>query len=73
MQGKGIHFRRCHVCGEVNSRLGEHIERCRHCNKPIAPFYFFDEHQVEVYSENRERPSHENGERSPILGLTAIW
>ena len=35
------HFRRCHVCGAVNEKAQEEVTRCKSCDKPLAPFFYF--------------------------------
>lgn len=69
-----VHLRRCHICGGVNEREGDAIDRCQHCHKPMAPFFFFDDRVVAVYSENEPRPSVPRvGERRALIGFTVIW
>ena len=72
---KTVHIRRCHVCGDVSERVGASVDRCEHCGKPIAPFYFFDDFLVPSYSDYGTRPDEEEtvGERLPVRGFTAIW
>ena len=75
------HFRRCHMCGEVNSVAStsesgqaDHVERCTSCNKPLAPFFYFDEKMVQGYTEAGARVQEdESGKYDPIIGLTAHW
>ena len=75
-----IHVRRCHKCGGVTEKAGASVDRCEHCGKPIAPFYFFDDFQVEAFADNGLRPGREftqpgqaATERCPLLGFSAIW
>ncbi len=37
------HFRRCHICGMMNERNSQLVDKCSACNKSLAPFVFFDE------------------------------
>lgn len=72
---EAVHIRRCHVCNHVSERVGASVDRCEHCGKPIAPFYFFDDFKVAAYSDYGARPDYtdEEGERVPVRGFTAIW
>lgn len=42
-----VHIRRCHVCGTVNELLGAAIHKCQDCGKHLAPFYYFDESDMQ--------------------------
>lgn len=77
-----VHVRRCHICGRVSERGGEPVERCTHCGKHMAPYYFFDEQCVRVYSDVDPRPSEDTLRRRPegsadthrpVRGFTVIW
>jgi hypothetical protein len=70
-----VHIRRCHLCSGVTEAEGALVERCRHCGKTMAPFYFFNEVEVQPWSEAEMRmPVILNwGERKPVRGLTAVW
>ena len=70
-----LHFRRCHHCFGVSETEGAQIERCSHCEKPMAPFYFFNDAEVMPLSESELRPADErrSGERVPVRGFTAYW
>lgn len=74
------HFRRCHVCGEVNSVEGALVTSCQGCGKHLAPFYFFDESRAmglnsNFYSSIKE-PAESRlplKEYPPVWGLTVYW
>ncbi len=70
-----VHLRRCHRCDGVTEKLDAIVNRCGHCGKSMAPFFFFDEVLVLPYSEAELRPQSliEEGTRLPIRGLTAFW
>ncbi len=82
---KSVHIRRCHVCNGISERTDAQVDRCDQCGKSLAPYYFFDEKSVRVYSVDEYRPdplaemAHEqgpvpdNGTRVPIRGFSAIW
>jgi len=70
---KPVFFRRCHMCGETNHKEGDRIERCEHCGKSLAPFYYFDERLVSTLGDKSLRAIPLEGEYSPIQGLTAYW
>lgn len=70
---KSTHFRRCHICGEVTEKIGATVNRCGHCGKTMAPFYFFEEERVQPLSEHEFRPPRQDGGRFPVRGLTAFW
>ena len=46
-----LHFRRCHVCGEVNCVAGDDVKSCLYCNKVMAPFFFFKQTPDEGFSD----------------------
>lgn len=77
-----VHVRRCHICDHVNERDGQSVDRCGHCGKILAPYYFFDEQNVHVYSDveqrptleqTRARPKEQPGEHRPLRGFSAVW
>lgn len=68
-----IHYRRCHVCGSVNMKDGDPVDRCSHCNKSLAPFFYFNDRFKVVLGDETLRPPMMEGEYSPIQGLTAYW
>ncbi|MFN3697003.1 MAG: hypothetical protein ACK4VO_06125 [Pseudobdellovibrio sp.] len=84
-----IHFRRCHICGELNEKSYHLVERCGHCQKAFAPFVFFDERKALGVSNDisDEGPDHPAKKASsykitrlasesnypPIWGLTVYW
>jgi hypothetical protein len=73
---KRLHFRRCHLCSGVSESEGEIVDRCLHCGKPMAPFYFFNDAEVTPFSEFEPRPAEEGrlpDERVPVRGFTAYW
>lgn len=66
-------FRRCHVCGLVTHKEQSLLQRCGHCKKAFAPFFYYDDFTKPVLSEDLERPPLLKGEWPPIQGLTAYW
>lgn len=77
-----VHVRRCHICDHVTEREDGPVERCANCDKALAPYYFFDEQSVPVYSDFEHRPSEElvrarpkeqSGAHRPLRGLSAVW
>lgn len=70
---KRIHFRVCHVCGAVNEKHEEQVERCEHCGKFMAPFVFFDVMVMMTPMEDQLRPPLAPGEYPPLTGLSASW
>lgn len=72
-QVKSVFFRRCHVCDVVTEKEGEMVNRCGHCGKAMAPFYFFEDEKVQPLSEHDFRPPRQSGGRFPVRGLTAYW
>jgi len=73
MKRRSIHFRRCHVCGTVNSCEAEPVINCSDCGKSLAPFYYFDERFIIVASDLNIRSPLLDNEYSPIQGLTVYW
>lgn len=77
------HIRRCHVCGEMNEVEGKTVDRCTSCGKHLAPFYFFDESQMdgfgdltnelELKSEQKDLGKKLEPFYHPIWGLTVLW
>ena len=75
------HFRRCHVCGELNCADDHLVTECQHCGKHLAPFYYFDESraigqlgsvqdQAEEYFKSSALP---HRDYPPVRGLTVYW
>lgn len=67
------YLRRCHICESVTEALGGPVARCCNCQKPMAPFYFFDDFSSPVYSDSEVRPDWLVGERRALYGFTASW
>lgn len=72
-ESTATHIRRCHICEAVTEKDGALVSHCGQCGKPMAPFYFFNEADVQPYSEHDLRPPSGEGDRTPIRGLTAFW
>lgn len=72
---KKLHFRRCHLCDGVTENEGVPVDKCGHCGKPMAPFYFFDDHAVAPLSDVELRVDlpPKTGQRFPVRGFTAYW
>ena len=70
---KALHVRRCHICGGITECEEALVSHCEHCGKPMAPFYFFDDREVQAWTDNDLRPPGFNSERIPVRGLTAYW
>ena len=68
-----VHFRRCHVCGCLSSVREGKVEQCQHCERVLAPFFYFDDRFTVVYGDERIRPQNLENEYVPILGLTVHW
>lgn len=70
-----LHIRRCHLCDGVTECESDPVNRCQHCGKSIAPFYFFDDYEVTPLSDVEMRPGDERktGQRSPLRGFSAYW
>ncbi len=77
-----MYLRRCHICGEVCECEGYIPEKCLHCGKSLAPFYYFDEakalgliREVDVdLSEEHYKTTALPLTNYPCLrGLTVIW
>lgn len=70
---KPIHFRRCHVCGNLNELSEGRVERCEQCHKHLCQFFYFDDRFTEATDDIAVRPRKSMGEYLPILGLTVYW
>jgi hypothetical protein len=69
-----VHYRRCHVCGNVTwSASSERVSKCYHCAKSLAPFYYFDDRFSPIVGDETIRPKLLSNEFQPLLGLTAYW
>lgn len=70
-----LHFRRCHLCSGVSENEEIPVEKCQHCGKPMAPFYFFNDLEVIPVSEAEIRLDQplKSGQRVPVRGFTAFW
>ena len=69
------HIRRCHVCGTVNELKNAAIHQCTHCEKHLAPFYYFDESGLQGISDNGIEMSLWKlaSTYHPIWGLSMYW
>ncbi len=72
MENLSIYFRRCHICETVIVQ-NKKIERCQHCQKFLAPFYYFDDQQSVIFSEDQLRPKVKEGQVKSLIGLTVYW
>lgn len=70
-----VHIRRCHVCGNTNESENAANLKCQSCGKPMAPFYYFDESQLDGLLEMgpylsilKEAPDY-----NPLYGLSIYW
>ena len=70
---ENVHIRKCHVCGSVTEQKDEPIKKCSHCEKSLAPFFYFDDDSKVILSDMHLRPPLMEGEFSPIHGLTVVW
>lgn len=71
-----IHIRRCHVCGEVNEADEKLVQKCEHCGKTLAPFYYFDESKLMGLDQSPQREISSKlplKQYPPLWGLTAYW
>lgn len=71
-----VHFRRCHVCGELNEAADDLVRHCHQCGKTLAPFFYFDESKVmglAVQSQKAQETKLPLREYPPLWGLTAYW
>jgi hypothetical protein len=65
-------YRRCHVCGTF-CEAQTLVRRCSRCDKPFAPFYYFDDKFSPVLNASGLRAPDLDGQWRPIQGLTAYW
>jgi hypothetical protein len=72
---KIYHIRRCHVCGTVNELENAAIQKCSHCRKHLAPFYYFDESELKGVKDNQLEMSlwNHQGSYHPLWGLSTYW
>ena len=72
------HFRRCHLCGQVNASEGEIVHKCESCGKNLAPFFFFDEKKAMGLVSDPEKTLQNADDAEvlkypPLWGITVIW
>lgn len=74
-----IHIRRCHVCGETIEAAGCLVEKCGHCGKHLATFYYFNE-KLAMNLMSRDEAGRQDQSSAlplrvypPINGLTVYW
>lgn len=65
-------FRRCHMCNMI-CEAPKQVRKCAHCNKPFAPFYYFNDQFTPVQAEGGLRSPDLEGHWRPLQGLTAYW
>jgi len=80
-----IHFRRCHLCGVLNEKSDQLVDRCSSCRKAFAPFVFFDEKKaLGISDDSLDSPAKKassykitrlatESNYPPIWGLTVYW
>ncbi len=69
-----FHMRRCQACSAVNIHPIL-VKHCEHCQKKMAPFYYYEEGAVQVIAE-AERPHYKPSnptEYGPLIGVTILW
>lgn len=69
---KRLYFRRCHVCGDVTNAQSP-VQHCENCGKPIATYCYFNEQDVIIPCDDKERPRYKDAQVIPIVGLSAYW
>lgn len=69
------HIRRCHVCGTVNESEGSAVQKCSDCGKHLAPFYYFEESQLEGLGDQQLWWSQfkDTQDCRPIYGFSTYW
>ncbi|MBT4760642.1 MAG: hypothetical protein HOO06_02995 [Bdellovibrionaceae bacterium] len=74
MKSGPIHYRRCHLCGNVTwGDANSKVNKCYHCDKSLAPFYYFDDRHAPVQGDETLRPKLLPNEFQPLFGITAYW
>lgn len=68
-----LHLRRCHVCSHLSETNSGRVVSCDGCGRMLAPFFFFEESEAEIFTENQPRPLPRSGERMPVIGFTVFW
>ena len=74
-----VHVRRCHICGEMNEAKGALVDKCPHCGKHLAPFYYYNE-LLAMQLMSREEADREYKssvlplrDYPPLKGLVVYW
>ena len=68
--GQQIYIRRCHICGGVNEAPTTSIDKCQHCQKHLAPFYFNKE---ELEKSGNKKIEMSIIDYAPLKGLSVLW
>jgi uncharacterized protein Yka (UPF0111/DUF47 family) len=73
-----LHIRRCHICGALNQRQNQVVDRCEHCHKALLPFMFcetsYDEQIIEM--SKRVYEHEDEGLKvvyPPLVGIALYW
>ena len=73
-----LHIRRCHVCGFLNESCNSDVDRCRGCDKALAPFLFcestYDSEAIEL--SRKVFTTHKNESKviyPPLVGIALYW
>lgn len=73
-----FHYRRYHICGTLNELENGFVNQCEKCKKYFAPFYFFEESEIPIVSDDPNSSEQKNtvtgssGYR-PLTGISFYW
>lgn len=65
-------YRRCHVCGFM-SKDNLEILRCQHCEKNFAKYFFCEDFQQFLKTDDINKIKHGARKSRPLIGISFVW
>ncbi len=73
MANKPHYLRRCHLCGHITENSEDRVDKCEHCGKHMAKYYYYDEQSAPIFADNLLRPPYLKNEYQALLGISVVW
>lgn len=73
---KSENIRRCHVCNNVTIKEDGRVEKCDHCHKNFAPYFFCPEFVADLSATKDVMVSYQKNNETtypPIYGISLSW